>query len=66
MYSVVEPEYFELPHAVAVVVRSDTYTVLFREQWNTEIIRDNLGLMHFKNKKTQIKLELNAYVLSWV
>lgn len=52
---IAEPEYHELPVEVAIA-RPDTYTVVFGEQRNTEIIRDNLGFMYHKNKETQNKM----------
>ncbi|XP_025413311.1 uncharacterized protein LOC112685596 [Sipha flava] len=37
-------------------IRPDSYTLVFGVQRNTQIIKDNLGFMYYKNKKTQILL----------
>ena len=44
----VEPELFLDP--VPDLARPVTYTTVFGVKRNTEIIRDNLGFMYYKNK----------------
>lgn len=44
------------PLLPVAVVRPQSYTVVLGIQRGTEIIRDNLGFMYYKNKVTDTKM----------
>ncbi|CAI6350325.1 unnamed protein product [Macrosiphum euphorbiae] len=49
------------PLLPVAVVRPQSYTVVLGIQRGTEIIRDNLGFMYYKNKVTDTKIYLSCY-----
>jgi len=50
----IEPQ--ELTHEVLNLEKPKTYKIVFGTQRTTEIIRDNLGFLYYKNKKTENKM----------
>jgi len=53
-YYMIGPQ--ELTHEVLNLEKPKTYKIVFGTQRTTEIIRDNLGFLYYKNKKTENKM----------